>query len=86
MSGTQREDLSMFYCCRQNKFATNLFFATLNIFMLLTVTCISMIHRGCSVPFPWQRWLCEYTTILRYAYTDYLFPKYIQCLSEKEQC
>jgi len=40
--------------------------ATLNIFIQLTVTRTSTMHKECIVPLPLQQWLLERTTILRY--------------------
>ena len=73
MSGTLHEDQSTFHCCRRHKFAIKHFCATLSIFILLTVTCISAIHKGGIVAIPMQQWLGERDTKLRY-YT------YIACL------
>jgi len=42
--------------------------ATLNCFMLLSITCGSEIERECIVAFVWQQWLCEHTTMLHYVY------------------
>jgi len=72
VSGNLYEDLSKFQCCRRRIFAIKRRFATLNIFIVLTVTCSSTIHRKHISEFPLQQWLREHATMLSCRYIAYL--------------
>ena len=53
--GNFHEDLSTFYCYQRNKFALKTLNSTLNIFILLIVTCSSTVHREHIVAFLLQK-------------------------------
>ena len=73
IADTLCEDLCMLPCWPRHKFATKaIFYATLNIIMLSTVTCTSIIHTESIVAFPLHQWLCKHATMLSYKYTAYL--------------
>jgi len=61
--GNFHENLSTFYCYQRNKFALRALYATLNVFILLTVTCSSTIHREHIIAFLLQQLYSENTTI-----------------------
>jgi hypothetical protein len=73
MPGILHEDLSTFRCCRRHTFALKHFYATLGIFVWLTVTCSSTVHTERIVAFPSQQWLRERAAFLRYTYIAYVF-------------
>jgi len=73
IADTLCEDLCMLPCWPRHKFATKaIFYATLNIIMLSTVTCTSIIHTESIVAFPLHQWLRKHATMLSYKYTAYL--------------
>jgi hypothetical protein len=56
-------------------------YATLNIFILLTVTRTSAIHNERIVAFAFQHWLRERATMLRYMHIAYLLVTVVLVLT-----
>jgi hypothetical protein len=69
--GQFTKKLSIFYCRRRHKFATNHPSVTPNISILLPTTSSSTPQTERLVTFPLQKWLRERGTILRYTYIAY---------------